>query len=173
MIKLVFTPTEDDLRAAYRLHMHRSGWKRFGYFVLFGAAIGVAIAAVDGFPNVTTVIGVVLGMTIWAAVVALLFQFAVPKFWIPRLARKIFLQQKDLQLENETWWDDNQLHSRNAQAHAYLNFSDIVKWRRDDKILLLYRSDHLFNFLPMRVFSDRSLPDALIRRLQDAGVPSE
>ena len=173
MNKLKFTPTEDDLHAAYRLHIQRVGWKRHAYFILFGAIVGIILAAFDGFENSGQAIGLIGAMMLWAAVVATLMQFLIPIFWIPRLAKKIYKQQKDLRLETETWWDDDKIHSRNAQGHSYFEFTDMVKWRADAAVILLYRSDHLFNFIPTRIFEDSTLDDALIRRLQDAGITGE
>lgn len=171
--KLIFTPSEEDLRAAYGLHINQMTGKRFGYFVLFGAFVGIAIAATDGFDNMPRVIGLIAGMTLWAGVVAGLFTLLMPIWWVPRLSKKIYKQQKDLRLETTSWWDDHKLHSSNEQGHANLNFSDMVKWRADEKVVLLYRSDQMFNFLPARIFKDEAHRGGLIRRLQDAGVPGE
>ncbi|WP_108809894.1 YcxB family protein [Sphingorhabdus sp. Alg231-15] len=171
--KIIFTPTEDDLRAAYGLHLKQMGWKRFAYLLLFGLAIGIAMAAYDGFDDMTKAIGLVAGMTLWAGIVALVMSVLVPTWWVPRLSKKIYNQQKDLRLETTSWWDDEKLHSSNEQGHAHLTFADMIKWRADDKIVLLYRSDHLFNFLPARIFKDDAHKNGLIRRLQDAGVPGE
>lgn len=171
--KLIFTPSEEDLRAAYGLHMKQLGFKRIGYFLLFGLAIGIALAAFDGFDHVPQALGLIAGMTLWAGLLALIMTILFPIWWVPRLARKIYKQQKDLRLETTTWWDDEKLYSGNAQGHAHLNFADMAKWRTDDKIILLYRSDQLFNFLPVRIFKDPAHKDGLIRRLRDAGVPGE
>ncbi|MEP3224447.1 MAG: YcxB family protein [Parasphingorhabdus sp.] len=171
--KLTFTPNEDDLRAAYGLHLTQMGWKRLGYLLAFGFFIGFAMAAYDGFENINAAIGLIAGMTIWAGIVALVMRILLPIWWVPRLAKKIYKQQKDLRLETTSWWGDEKLHSTNAQGEAHLNFADMVKWRADDKVILLYRSDHMFNFLPARIFVDSSHRDGLIRRLQDAGVPGE
>ncbi len=171
--KLVFTPNEEDLRAAYNLHMKQITVKRFGYFLLFGALVGLIISALDGFDNLNMAIGLIAGMTLWAGIVAGLFTVLLPVWWVPRLSKKIYKQQKDLRLETTSWWDDEKLYSSNAQGHANLTFSDMVKWRADENVILLYRSDHMFNFLPSRIFSDEAHRGGLIRRLQNAGVPGE
>ncbi len=171
--KIIFTPTEEDLRAAYGLHLKQMGGKRLGYLLLFGLSIGLAMAAYDGFENLPTALGLIVGMTIWAGIVALAITILIPIWWVPRLSRKIYKQQKDLRLETTSWWDDDKLYSGNEQGHANLTFADMVKWRADDKIVLLYRSDHMFNFLPARIFKDEVHRNGLIRRLQDAGVPGE
>jgi len=171
--KLVFTPSEEDLRAAYSLHMKQQGFKRIGYFLLFALAIGIAMAAFDGFEHGPRALGLIAGMTIWGGVVALIMTILVPIWWVPRLAKKIYRQQKDLRLETTTWWDDEKLYSSSEQGHSNLTFADMVKWRADDNIVLLYRSDQLFNFLPARIFKDPAHQDGLIRRLNDAGVSGE
>ena len=60
--KLVFTPSEEDLRFAYALHMKQMGWKRIGYFVLFGFAIGVVMAGFNGIDEVQQAIGLIVGL---------------------------------------------------------------------------------------------------------------
>ena len=171
--KLIFTPTVDDLKAAYALHLKQAGWKRTGYFIAFGAVMGAVIVAINGFEGPVQALPTVGAMIIWAALVAGLLQFLLPIVWVPRFAKKIHKQQKNLRLETETWWDDEKLHSKNAQGTAFLEFADMIKWRADDNILLFYQSDNLFNFLPIRAFKDKSLLDGLIRRLQDAGIAGE
>lgn len=171
--KLIFTPSEEDLRAAYALHMKQMGWKRLGYFLLFGLFVGIVMAALGGFDNMNQALGLIVGMTIWAGIVALVMSILIPIWWVPRHSKKTYKQQKDLRLETTTWWDDEKLYSGNKQGHAHLTFADMVKWRANDKIILLYRSDQLFNFLPTRVFNDPAHKDGLIRRLQDAGVPGD
>ena len=109
--KIIFTPTEEDLRAAYGLHLKQMGWKRLGYLLLFGLAIGLAMAAYDGFENLPAALGLIVGMTIWAGIVALAMTILIPIWWVPRLSRKIYKQQKDLRLETTSWWDDDKLYS--------------------------------------------------------------
>ncbi|GAA0481320.1 hypothetical protein GCM10009096_24320 [Parasphingorhabdus litoris] len=171
--KLVFTPTEEDLRSAYGLHMKQLGLKRILYLLLFGLTIGVILAAFDGFDDLPKALGLIVSMSIWAGIVAAIITIMIPVWWVPRLAKKIYKQQKDLHLETTSWWDDEKLYSQNAQGQAQLTFGDMVKWRADDKIILLYRSDHMFNFLPARIFKDEAHRNGLIRRLQDADLPGE
>lgn len=173
MEKIVFTPSEQDLLSAYRLHLQRFNAKRLVWMIVFGAAIGIAMAAIDGFSDPFTSVVLILSMMLWAIIVVALIQFLIPRYWVPRLARKTYSQQKDLRLETTTWWDDEKLYSSNQQTKAHLEFADMVKWTANDDTLLIYRSDHLFNFIPSRVFRNKAEIDALIRRLIDAGVTGE
>ncbi|QTD56086.1 YcxB family protein [Parasphingorhabdus cellanae] len=171
--KIVFTPCEDDLRAAYSLHMKQIDWKRMGLLIALAFIVSIAWFLFDGSNSLKPIRNFVLGMTVWVGVVILLVRFALPIWWAPRLSKKIYKQQKDLQLETITWWDDEKLYSSNDQGHSNLTFADMVKWRANNDIILLYRSDHLFNFLPVRIFKDLAHKDGLIRRLNGAGVPGE
>lgn len=173
MEKIVFTPSEDDLLAAYSLHIKRYSSKRLIAMLIIGAIIGLALAALEGFENPMTSAITIFSMIIWAAIVVAIIQFMIPRYWVPRLARKTYAQQKDLRLETTTWWDDEKLFSSNEQTRAHFEFVDMVKWLANDDTLLIYRSDHLFNFLPARIFQNKAELDALIRRLQDAGVTGE
>lgn len=171
--KLIFTPQEEDLKAAYRLHMTHNRFKRIGYFLLFGMAVGIAVAAWNGFNSINETIGLIAGMTLWAGFIALLFSVIAPLWWAPWYAKKIYKQQKDLRLEMTTCWDDEKLYSSNDQGHGHLAFADMVKWRSDDNVVLMYRSDQLYNFLPTRIFKQPAAKAGLIRRLQDSGIPGE
>lgn len=173
MEKIVFTPSEEDLLGAYSLHIKRYSGKRLIWMLIIGAVIGFALAAIDGFEDPFVSIITILSMIVWAAIVVAIIQFMIPRYWVPRLARKTYAQQKDLRLETTTWWDDEKLYSSNEQTKAHFEFVDMVKWLANDDTLLIYRSDHLFNFLPTRVFRNNAEMDALIRRLQDAGITGE
>ncbi len=173
MEKIVFTPSEQDLMSAYGLHIGRYSGKRLIWMLAIGLMIGVGLAVMDGFSDPFASIITILSMVIWAAIVVAIIQFLIPRYWVPRLARKTYAQQKDLRLETTTWWDDEKLFSSNEQTKAHFEFVDMVKWLANDDTLLIYRSDHLFNFLPVRVFRNNAELDALIRRLQDAGITGE
>ncbi|MEP2989092.1 MAG: YcxB family protein [Parasphingorhabdus sp.] len=173
MEKIVFTPSEQDLMGAYGLHIKRFSGKRLTWMLAIGFMIGVGLAAIDDFSDPFTSTITILSMVIWAAIVVAIIQFMIPRYWIPRLARKTYAQQKDLRLETTTWWDDEKLYSSNEQTKAHFEFVDMVKWLANDDTVLIYRSDHLFNFLPTRVFRNNAEMDALIRRLQDAGIIGE
>ena len=173
MAKIFFTPSEEDLLAAYNLHIRRYSGKRMMWMLVIGAIIGLTLAAMEGFDDPMVSFVTILSMIIWAAIVVAIIQIMIPRYWIPRLARKTYAQQKDLRLETNTWWDDEKLYSSNKQANAHFEFVDMVKWIANEDTLLIYRSDHLFNFLPARIFRNKAEMDALIRRLQDAGVTGE
>ncbi|GAB5488398.1 MAG: hypothetical protein Pars2KO_19680 [Parasphingorhabdus sp.] len=173
MEKISFTPSEQDLLAAYRLHMLGTSRKRSVWMIVFGAVVGIGMAGMEGFSDIYTSAILVFSMVLWAAIIVGIIKFLLPRYWVPRLAKKTYLQQKDLRLETITWWDDQKLYSSNEQTNAHFEFVDMVKWVANDDTLLIYRSDHLFNFLPSRIFENKLEMEALIRRLQDAGVIGE
>jgi len=173
MEKLIFTPGEDDLKEAYRLHYKGPNWKRFGYLLGFAFLVGLILAALEGFSNIGTTLRLIIGTLIWAAVVFGIISLIILRWWIPRHAKKIFAQQKSLHLETEIWWDDDKFYSTNSQTQAHMAFADMVKWRSNDKTVLLYHSDHLFNFLPARVFNNVERIDTLIELLEKTGVSGE
>jgi len=170
MEKLIFIPSEDDLSEAYRLYYNGSNRKRYGYLLGFAFLVGLILAALEGFSSIGMTLGLIIGMLIWATAAFGVIWLIIHRWWMPRNARKIYAQQKDLHLETEIWWDDDKLYSTNSQTQAHMAFSDMVKWRSNDKIVLLYRSDHLFNFLPARVFNDVEQIGTLIGLLEKAGV---
>ena len=171
MDKFVFTPTQQDLLNAYKLHYLASAKKKIILIGGFGLLVGIALAAVDGFQSPEKTFVYIVTMVLWAGIVGLIASFLIRIWWIPHHTRKTFKQHRELLLETETWWDDQKLYSSNAQSQATLIFSDLVKWSASDKVILLYRTDHLFNFLPARVFRGQGEIAALKRRLENANVP--
>tara|TARA_R110000824_G_scaffold55506_6_gene152870 strand:+ start:2872 stop:3405 length:534 start_codon:yes stop_codon:yes gene_type:complete len=171
--KLVFTPNEDDLRAAYGLHVRWLSFRRMILFLIFGIAMGDVFTPLDGFGGMSHDISMIAATMLWIGFAALVHMIIFRNWSIPRYAKKIYKQQKDLRLEITTWWDVEKFYSNNAQTQSHFAFADIVKWRSDDKIFLIYHSDQLFNFLPTRIFKHPSDQAELIRRLQEAGVPGE
>lgn len=171
--KFTFTLTEDDLRAAYALSVKRPAVEWIGSVLLIGILTGIAITAMDPCNDVNHTIKVIGEMILLIGFIMLIIGIILRIWWIPRFARKIYRQQKELHLETTIWWDDEKLYSSNAQTQRQFAFADIEKWRSDEKFLLIYPSDHQFDFLPTRIFNHPSDRAELIRRLQDAGVPGK
>ena len=173
MEKLVFTPTEDDLRSAYKMHFRRPRGMQLVAMIATGLAISVVLSAMDGFSDGSKALNLMIVMIIWATLITAIIFLVIQLWWIPRLSKKLFSQQKDLHLQTEIWWDDDKFYSKNEQGEAHLRFADLVKWQANEKVILLYRSDQLFNFLPVRIFRSYAHADGIIRKLQNARVPGE
>ena len=95
MEKLIFTPSEDDLRHAYTLHVKQAKWKRAFLLIGFATCVGIVLASLDGFDDMDETTGLIVGMALWGAALAVILQILLPRFWIPRYSRKIYKQQKE------------------------------------------------------------------------------
>lgn len=73
---------------------------------------------------------------------------------LPRRARKQFAQQKNLQRPIEFSWDEQALHWASANGNGQMPWSDYVKRRQNERIVLLYLSDALFQMIPKRCFDE-------------------
>jgi len=76
------------------------------------------------------------------------------RFILPRRARKLFAQQKNLQRPLRFGWDEQGLAWVNESGSGKTAWSDYLKWRENDRVFLLYLSDAMFQMLPKRAFAD-------------------
>jgi hypothetical protein len=168
--ELRFTPTAEQLVDAYQLHHRRFGKNRIMGFLLFALLLGVSVAAIEdhqSLANSSIIVGVVM---LWAVLVLAIFYLVVGRLWLPRFARRVFRQQNDLHSEVTISWDDRAYTTTAPSGHASCAWSDYYAWRRNDKTLLLYRSESLFNYLPMNDASFRAAADSMVAYLRAAGI---
>jgi hypothetical protein len=93
------------------------------------------------------------------------------RFVLPRRARRIFAQQKNLQCPFEFRWDDDALLGVNERGSNRTPWSDYVKWAQDDRIILLYLSDAMFQMVPKRCFGQPAQLEAFLARAVRIGSP--
>jgi len=84
------------------------------------------------------------------------------RFLLPRRARRIFAQQKNLQQPFEIRWDDDGLRGVSERGSSHTPWSDYLKWSQDDRIILLYLSDVMFQMLPKRCFGQPAQLEAFL-----------
>jgi len=82
---------------------------------------------------------------------------------LPRRSRRIFAQQKNLQRPLEFWWNDDALHGSNERGSSATPWADYLRSRRDDRVILLYLSDAMFQIVPTRCFEPAQLTEFLER----------
>ncbi len=167
---VTFTPTEMNVRAAYRLGFQRVSVKRLGYFLLFAAIIGLAVSLLSGTTDATEIALVVGAMLVWAVIATGLILLGVRFLWLPRYVRRVYAQQRDLREEVTVQWDDIHFSAKAASGHTKLKWTDFHRWQRDNHVILFYRSEALFNFLPTHDPEFRTAADDMERLLVAAGV---
>lgn len=140
----------EDYRAAQLLH---SQWTRKRFLAFLGIALlGALLMALRQEWSLIVgggLLGGVLGGAVGAEIVRRLV--------LPRRSRRVFAQQKNLQRPVTMHWDSEELRWSSADGSGKTCWVDFVKWRRNDRVLLLYHSDLLFQLLPMRAFTSEEL----------------
>ena len=84
-------------------------------------------------------------------IVALILNFTV---YIPWKTRRVYRQQKALQREQSFKFDDAGASISNENGQATMPWSDYLKWKQNDHLILLYLSDCMYHMLPRRMFVD-------------------
>jgi hypothetical protein len=89
---------------------------------------------------------------------------------VARQLTRVFTQQKDLSAPFEMTLTDQEFSMRNEFGESHLPWDSFVKWKEDKEMLLLYRSDVMFQMLPKRLLhSDGELGYVLSRLRQTNG----
>jgi hypothetical protein len=167
---LRFAPTETDLKAAYALHMLSGSKKRWLIMTAIGLIAGIVVAVITELEKPKDIMLMVGGMLAWALAISLFLYLFTRFLWLPRFVRRVYTQQKDLQRETDVIWDATGFTAENANGKAFLQWEHFHRWRRSKSMLLLYRSDALFNFLPLHDPDFAQAADEMIAHLQAAGV---
>jgi YcxB-like protein len=92
-----------------------------------------------------------LGGALWS--VYLVIYWIVHPLRIARQAKKIFKQQKSLQVPYECRITDETCFQKSEFGEARMAWSDFHKWKANDKLVLVYSSDRLFYMVPRRFFT--------------------
>jgi hypothetical protein len=137
----------DDYVAAMKLH---GRWPMRRLLVGVGVGIAAAVALIvlpSAWPAVAAA-GVLGGVIGWLICYALSWLF-----YLPWKARRMFGQQKSLHETYELAWDDEGLSMRGRLGQGRTPWNDYLKKKENERIVLLYQSDLLFQMLPRRAFT--------------------
>ncbi len=140
--------TEADLLAAYRLHS-RKGWRVLIVFWGLGAlAIVLGYLALRagyqaGFLFRALGVGLVIGVTL-SLVLALVLRCVA----VLRNLGRIHREDAELQRPFTYAWDDEALRRRTTTSRWDRPWSDYLRWKQDDRLVLLYRSSVVFEPIP-------------------------
>lgn len=155
-----------DFKKAQKLHSQQSRLSTWiGYYV-----IGVLVLATFG-GGVLAITGLLpWSIEVYPALflgVYVLFQFVV----IPHQLARVFNQQKDLSAPFEMELNDHEFSLKNQFGASHLPWNNFVKWKENKDILLLYRSDIMFNLLPKRLFRNEGELQYVLEKLRQNNVP--
>lgn len=88
----------------------------------------------------------------------------VPRIWLavfwwvvlPRQARQQYLRQIHLHQPQTLSWDTHSLTFRTVHRSGKIGWGELVKYRENHNIVLLYVTDNLFQILPKRCFDSEA-----------------
>lgn len=173
MASIEFALTEAELADALRLSHAMSLTSRrsliyLGLLFVFWSALLLFVLLTAGRddPNAMTFAGIVLACMIGGVAVQIPI---TRRLYIPMVARRTFKQQKDLGDWRTIEVQPPRIVFRTENAIANTPTENFLKWAENQKIVLLYRSDRLFNMIPKRAMTDEFYA-ALTAELARAGV---
>jgi len=139
-----------DYLAALRLHRQRAVTRQLLVLGVLAATGVIAIAV--GYK----LIGLIL---IGAGVGGLIGELVQSKLILPRRAEKIYNQQASLRATYTYSWDNDGLSVSSETGQARRPWSDYIKFLENDRLLLLYHSDIMFEIFPKSWFSRQEQAD--------------
>jgi hypothetical protein len=138
-----------DVKAAQGLHAHPSLPARLvGYYLL-----GLLIVALVGSAVLALMKLVGWSFVIYPAFIlggVVLFRY----FIRPNQIARAFDQNKELSSPFEMELTDAGYGIRNSYGNGQIPWKDFVKWKEDNQIILLYRTNNSFNMIPKRLLQD-------------------
>lgn len=164
LASMIFTTTPTDVTAAYRAYLRWADTRPRGFLstAVVGLLSSVAVLVFNGAMTAWVflpAVGVVL-----ARVILRLLTYAC----VPRLARRTVGQQKNLQQEMRVELSESGLRAITATQDSYVAWVDYMAWSQDRHVIMLYQSDRLFQFIPMRAVT-ASAQEVFDRKM--VGVP--
>jgi hypothetical protein len=137
----------EDYVSAQRLH---TVWTRKRTLTTLGfGAAGLVLALLRHEWSLVAG-GALIGGSVGGAVA---YEF-VRRFVLPMRARRLFAQQKNLQRPVTFRWDDAGLAWSSENGSGKTAWGDYLKRRQNDRVVLLYHSDAMFQMLPKRAFEN-------------------
>jgi hypothetical protein len=154
-----------DLKAAQNLHaMPGKGTK-----VVLAFLLGIFVMLTVG-----AIVLAALGRLAWLLAIYPVFIVGVMAlFWFvlrPAQIARIYRQHKELSSGFEMELDDDAYNIKNAYGSGRIPWKDFLKWKEDGKIILLYRSENMFNMVPKRLLAGEAQARYVIEQLEKNGV---
>ena len=156
MVELDCRITPADYVRAQYLHLRPRRW--LGYV---GIALLLLIAGTVGL-QVTILVregGSAAPLLILLGFVAYLAAYFLG--YVPWRARRLFAQQKDLQMPSRLQVTDDGIRAENELGHSLIPWDHIQWWKENHHLFLLYHADVLFQMIPKRCIAHEADSKAL------------
>ncbi|HEX9347446.1 MAG TPA: YcxB family protein, partial [Gemmatimonadales bacterium] len=80
--------------------------------------------------------------------------------YLPRRVRRVYSQQRNLQLPFESVCTESGIESSNANSTNRLPWNHLIRWKEGPALFVVYQSDLIFNIVPKRCFAEPDQVDA-------------
>ncbi len=154
-----------DLKAAQDLHAKPGP---AGMIFLF------VVLALITFLLVSGIVLTLIGAASWQVfLLPLLILGFLALFWFvlrPSQIARAYRQHKELASEFQMDLTDEGYSIQNDYGSGKIPWKDFHKWKADKNIILLYRTDAMFNMVPTRLLHDDSQARYILDQLQKNGV---
>ncbi|MBF0434374.1 MAG: YcxB family protein [Magnetococcales bacterium] len=159
---------ESEFVSAQLLHdkISRNTLDYFLYLMVVITAVLIGLVLYDHDDYAGRQMVKVLGGLVGGIVGGLLAKIVMRYLYIPVKSKRIFQQHKIIQLPFSLTWNGDELISESKQGLIRILWSDIVKWKDNDQIILIYVSDINFVVIPKRIFSDLTVLASFMDHLQ-------
>ena len=153
------TLTQEQHLHALRIHRRKAVTLQVG--ILLGVAATGAVAWALGirYPGMVLV-GAGVGGVIGA--------FVQSRFTLPRHVARVYDQQASLHAHYTYSWDEEWLNVASEHAHDRRRWSDYIKLRESEELVLLYHSDIMFEIFPKAWFNEQKQMDEFRRLASQA-----
>jgi YcxB-like protein len=142
---------EDYIKAQY-LHMRPSPWLKYLSIALLSLWLVVLVTVTFSSGSLTNALRFVIPIllpTLFFCLIYGLILFVT----IPWQTRRIFSQQKTLQMEYETVISPETIETTSQHGNTKINLSDFHKYKVGKDLILLYQSQVLFQMFPRHFFA--------------------
>jgi hypothetical protein len=144
--------TKEDYAAFQKLHMKQpilvSCFFVYIYIIFFLFLIS---AILSGFKDINNYI-YFLPLALIVIIYTILKYIILPNNW-----RKLFNQNKELNLPFEIELNEEELMFTNELSTSKRPWKNFIKWKDDTKLILLYHADNMATMLPKRLFTEEQI----------------
>jgi hypothetical protein len=155
----------EDVKAAQALHARTGRLVTWLGYLMLGIMIlllvgGLVLALMGSLPWTTILIpAFFLGFLAF-------FQFYLRPYQITRA----YNQHKELSSPFVMELTDEGYSLKNSYGSARIPWKDFAKWKEDQKVILLYRTDIMFNMVPKRLLQDDAQVQYIHEKLRQNNV---
>jgi len=154
-----------DLKAAQNLHAMPGRRTWVGIIILMGLFVLLMLGAI--------VLAFTGSMSWWLVAYPIFIVGFVALYWFvlrPAQITRVYKQHKELSSSFEMELTDEGYGIKNSYGTGKIPWKDFAKWKADKNIILLYRTDNMFNMVPKRLLQDDSQTQYILDQLEKNNV---